>query len=263
MLDAWFTVPMEGYEASTYGDRIASVYDAWYEERLDPTSAVDFLAALASGGRALELGIGTGRVAIPLKLRGVEVHGIEASESMLQQLRAKPGGADIPVTVGDFTEIPVSGPFKLIYVPFTTFFALESQEHQLRCLRGVAEHLEPHGHFVMDAFVPDVTRFTDNQSTTTVETTLGHLLVDAVRHDPLTQIIEGHHVVVEDGSVTLYPLRVRYCWPSELDVMARMAGLALEQRFAWYDRSPFEANSKRHVSVYVNRGSSADQGSTP
>jgi SAM-dependent methyltransferase len=254
---------MEGYEASTYGDRIASVYDAWYEERLDPTSAVDFLAALASGGRALELGIGTGRVAIPLKQRGVEVHGIDASESMLDQLRAKSGGADIPVTVGDFTDVPVPGRFELIYVPFTTFFALESQEHQLRCMRQVAGHLEPNGRFVIDAFVPDLTRFTDNQSTMTVETSLGHLLVDAVRHDPLTQTIEGHHVAVENGSVKLYPLRVRYCWPSELDLMARLAGLALEQRFAWYDRSPFEATSKRHVSVYVSGGSSAETRSTP
>jgi len=252
---------MDGYEASTYGDRIASVYDAWYEERLDPTSAVDFLAALASGGRALELGIGTGRVAIPLKRRGVEVHGIDASESMLDQLRAKSGGADIPVTVGDFTEIPVPGQFKLIYVPFTTFFALESQEHQIRCMRRVAEHLVPDGRFVIDAFVPDVKRFTDNQSTTTVKTSLGHLLVDAVRHDPLAQTIEGHHVAVEEEGVKLYPLRVRYCWPSELDLMARLAGLALEERFAWYDRSPFEATSKRHVSVYVNEGSSADTGS--
>jgi len=254
---------MDGYEASTYGDRIASVYDAWYEERLDPTSAVNFLAALASGGRALELGIGTGRVAIPLKLRGVEVHGIDASDAMLDQLRRKSGGADIPVTVGDFTEVTVPGRFKLIYVPFTTFFALESQEHQVRCMRHVAEHLEPDGRFVIDAFVPDVTRFTDDQSTTTVQASLGHLLIDAVRHDPLTQTIEGHHVAIEEGDVKLYPLRVRYCWPSELDLMARLAGLRLEQRFAWYDRSPFEATSKRHVSVYVNRGSPGEGATTP
>lgn len=254
---------MEGYGASTYGDHIASVYDAWYEERLDPTSAVDFLATLAMGSRALELGIGTGRVAIPLRGRGIDVHGIEASGAMVEQLRAKPGGAEIPVTVGDFTEMQVSGRFQLVYVPFTTFFALESQELQLQCMRRVAEHLEPDGHFVIDAFVPDMTRFSDNQSITTVQADLGHLLVDAVRHDPLTQTIEGHHVAMSDDGIKLYPLRVRYCWPSELDLMARLAGLVLEHRFAWYDRSPFEAGSKRHVSVYGHGGHSPKEGTAP
>lgn len=260
-MEACFTVEVEGYEASTYGDRIAEVYDDWYEERLDPASTVDFPTSLAQGGRALELGIGTGRVAIPLAQRGVEVHGIDASEAMLARLRAKPGGADIPVTIGDFTDVPVSGQFQLIYVPFTTFFALPSQEHQLRCMRRVAELLEPDGRFVVDAFVPDLTRYSDNQSTTTVQAGVGHVLVDAVRHDPVTQTVEGHHVAIDEAGVKLFPLRVRYCWPTELDLMARLAGLILEERLAWYDRSPFDATSKRHVSVYAGQESSAPTGS--
>lgn len=241
---------MEGYQPSTYGDRMAEVYDSWYQQRLDPAAAVAFLAPLAGQGRALELGIGTGRVAIPLKEAGIDVHGVDASEAMVARLRAKPGGPEIPVTIGDFATLPVEGSFRLVYVPFTTFFALEDQDQQLRCMTRVAEHLEAEGRFVLDAFVPELSGFRANQATTTMETELGHLLIDAVRHDPLSQRVEGHHVVVTEAGIKLYPLRVRYCWPSELDLMARLAGLVLEDRFGWYDRSPFTAESRRHVSVY-------------
>jgi SAM-dependent methyltransferase len=241
---------MDGYGPSTYGDRIAEVYDSWYGPRMDPTDAVGFLASIAGGGRVLELGIGTGRVALPLAERGLDVSGIDASDRMVEKLRAKPGGDRIPVAMGDFAEVDAVGTFSLVYVAFTTFFALTSQESQLRCLERVRRVLEPEGHFVVEAFVPDVGRFSFGQSTMTLETGDAHVMLDAMRHDPVAQVVEGHHVVLTEGSTTLYPVRLRYCWPAELDVMARLSGLELEERFAWYDRSPFDARSTRHVSVY-------------
>src|SRR5579862_7622337 len=136
---------MDDYGISTYGDRIAGVYDSWYGERLDPASAVEMLAGLAGAGRALELGIGTGRVAVPLAARGVRVEGIDSSEEMVSRMRAKPGGGDIQVHMGDFTDVAVDGLFTLIYIPFTTFFALPSQAEQLRCMRNVRAHLDSGG----------------------------------------------------------------------------------------------------------------------
>lgn len=246
---------MQGYTPATYGDRIAEIYDSLYLERLDPAEAVTFLADIARGGRALELGIGTGRVAIPLSQAGVDVHGIEASEAMVAQLRAKPGGAEVAVTVADFTDITVEGSFGLIYVPFTTFFALQTQDQQVRCMRSVAEHLEDSGHFVLDAYVPvpALAKYTMNQATTTVETSLGHVMIDAMRHDPVSQLIEGNHIIIAEEGTKLYPRRVRYCWPSELDLMAQLAGLQLKARYDWYNLAPFTASSARHVSVYVKQ----------
>ena len=241
---------MEGYNRSTYGDRIAEVYDTWYSP-MDLAPVVELLARLAGNGRALELGIGTGRVAIPLTERGVTVSGIDASEAMVARLRAKPGGDAIPVTIGDLTDVDVPGTFSLIYIPFTTFFALESQDKQIRCLQNVVAHLDPGGRFVMDAFVPDLNRFGSTNSATTTQTVdLHHVVLDAMRHDPLQQVVEGHHVVLTEEGTKLYPVRIRYCWPSELDVMARLAGLALEDRFASYDGAPFDASSGSHVSIY-------------
>jgi SAM-dependent methyltransferase len=245
---------MEGYGPSTYGDRIAEVYDEWYGPSKDPADAVDFLTSLAHGGRALELGIGTGRIALPLAAHGVEVHGIDASRRMVDKLRAKPGGERIPVTIGDFADVGVDGPFSLVYVAFTTFFALSSQEDQVRCMRRVAAVLGSDGRFVLEAFVPDLSRYTHGQSTTTIETGLDSVLLDAVRHDPVAQTVAGHHVMLTHGATALYPVRLRYCWPAELDLMAQLAGLSLESRFAWYDRSPFDARATRHVSVYARPG---------
>ncbi len=241
---------MDGYGPSTYGDRIAEVYDDWYGPRMDPAAAVEFLATLAAGGRVLELGIGTGRIALPLAEQGIDVSGIDASQRMVEKLRAKPGGTAIPVALGDFAEVETEGTFSLVFVAFTTFFALTSQERQLRCLARVRDVLEPGGRFVVEVFVPDMARLAAGQSTVTVETGDEHVLLDAMRHDPVTQVIEGHHIVVTERSTSLFPVRLRYCWPAELDVMARLAGLELEERLAWYDRTPFDARSPRHVSVY-------------
>jgi SAM-dependent methyltransferase len=242
---------MEGYEASTYGDRIADIYDTWYGERLNPDNAVVLLANLAEGGRALELGIGTGRIAIPLSQAGVEVLGIDASEAMVAQLRGKPGGEAIEVILGDFVDVEVVGQFSLIYVPFTTFFALGTRDRQVRCLHNVANHLETDGHFVLDAFVPDFSRYDHDQWTATMPGGVDHVLIDSMRHDPINQTIEGHHILIEESGIRLFPLHLRYCWPSELDAMAETAGLQLVERYGDYDRQPFDSTSTRHVSVYA------------
>ncbi len=242
---------MEGYDASTYGDAIADVYDDWYQDLFDVDATVDLLASLADGGPVLELAIGTGRVALPLALRGVDVRGVDASERMVAKLRAKPGGDRIPVTFGDFADVAVEGPFRLIYLVFTTLFALPSQAEQIRCLRNIAARLSPGGVFVMDAFVPDLARFHNNQSVTTEQVGVGRVRLDASRHDPVGQRIDTAHVVMTSEGVRLFPVAIRYAWPAELDAMAMVAQLHLVHRWADYDRTPFTARSTRHVSVYA------------
>lgn len=241
---------MDNYGASTYGDRIASLYDGLYETTMDTAATVDLLAGVADGGRALELGIGTGRVALPLAARGVCVEGIDASPAMVEQLRLKPGGADIPVTVGDFADVGVDGRYRLIYVPFTTFFAVPSQAEQIRCLRNVASHLEPDGWFVLDAFVPDPARFHAGQAVSVPKVETDLVMLDVSRHDPVTQTIRSCHVILTEAGVRLSPVVVRYCWPAELDAMAMAAGLRLAERHADYHRRPFDATATRHVSLY-------------
>src|SRR5207237_5808246 len=162
---------MEGYDASTYGERIADVYDEWYAEAefLETDAVVAMLAELAGAGPALELAIGTGRVALPLAERGIEVHGIDASEAMVEKLRAKPGGVDIPTTVGDFADVGVEASYSLVYIVFNTFFALPTQQDQVRCFRNVAAHLTEDGVFALEAFVPDPTYYAHGQSLRTTE----------------------------------------------------------------------------------------------
>lgn len=247
------------YGPSTYGDHIAGVYDEWTAQ-MDPAEAVEFLAGYADvDGRALELGIGTGRVALPLAARGVAVEGIDASQAMVNRLRAKEGGGQIPVTLGDFADVAVHGTFSLVYIPFSTLFALPSQSEQLRCLVNVTSHLEPGGHFVMDAFVPDVTRFRRHQAVTFQGLVPGGVRLDAARHDPVTQRIESSHVVLGPEGTQVYPVQLRYAWPAELDAMALASGLEPVARYEDYLRRPFGASSGTHVSVY-RRPSSEDWG---
>ncbi len=245
---------MEGYDAATYGDRIAEVYDERHA-LLDPTEAVAALADLAAGGRVLELAIGTGRVALPLAARGVEVHGVDASEEMVARLRAKPGGERIPVTIGDLAEVPVEGSFGLVFVVFNTFFALTTQEAQCALFAKVAEHLAAGGRFVIEAFVPDLGRFDRNQRLAVLGVELDRVLLDASEHDPVTQTVQTQHVVLEAGGTRMFPVHLRYAWPSELDLMARLAGLRLEDRWGGWRREPFTAASTQHVSVYSSAAS--------
>lgn len=242
---------MDDYGASTYGDRVAEVYDELVAEMgLDTGGTVELLAELAGEGRALELAIGTGRIALPLRERGVEIHGIDASESMVAQLRAKPGGEDVPVTFGDFADVRVEGRFPLIFVVFNTLWALLTQEDQTRCVRNVAEHLTPDGMFVVEAFVPDPGRFDRGQRFSTRSVASRRVLLEAATHDPASQRVSAQQVVLEDGGgVRMYPVEIRYLWPSELDLMARLAGLRLRDRWGGWHREPFTGEG-RHVSVY-------------
>jgi len=243
---------MDDYTDSTYGDRIAETYDEHVERigRGDPSSAVAFLAELAGPEPLLELGIGTGRIALPLKDAGVEVHGIDSSEAMVARLRSKPGGPEIPVTMGPFHDFELDTRFRVIAVPFNTFFGLLSQEDQISCFRAVSRHLAPAGVFVVEAFVPDLTRFTRDQSVTTTFEDVETVLLDVSRHDPVAQRVSSHHVILQDGSVRLFPVRIRYAWPSELDLMARLAGLRLRERWESWDRAPFTSASEGHISVW-------------
>lgn len=241
---------MTEYGTSTYGDRIADIYDELYAGLADVGPVVATLADLAHGGRALELGIGTGRVALPLTARGVEVHGIDASEAMVARLRAKKGGESIPVTKGDFADVAVDGTFSLIFVVFNTFFALPSQEEQVRCFRNVAGHLAEDGVFVIEAFVPDLARFVRGQNTQTSGVETDRVKIDVARHDPLHQQIASQHIFITDSGIQMYPVQLRYAWPSELDLMAQLAGLRLRSRWEDWRRAPLTASSANHVSVY-------------
>jgi SAM-dependent methyltransferase len=239
---------MDEYREETYGQRIAEVYDQWYAGYDE--AAVALLAELARGGLALELGIGTGRVALPLRQAGVAVHGLDASEAMVARLRAKPGGADVPVTLGNFAHVAVQERFALIYVMFNTLFALLTQAEQVRCFRNVAEHLLPDGVFVVEAFVPDLSRFTGNQAIRTVRMDQNSVHVDASVHDPVNQLVSSQHIALSEQGVRLYPVTLRYAWPSELDLMAQLAGLRLRARWGNWQQDAFSAASGKHISVY-------------
>jgi SAM-dependent methyltransferase len=246
---------MDRYEASTYGDRIAPIYDEMIEGKFDTDGAVSFLAELAGTGPVLELGVGTGRVAIPLAERGLEVHGIDTSEAMVERLRAKPGGDRIAVTVKDFAGVDVEGSFSVVFVVFNTIFALLTQDEQVRCFRGVADHLTPDGVFVIEAFVPDLARFGRYQQRVDAgDLSIDEVRLEVARHDPMNQRIDGQHVVISEEGIRFYPVRLRYAWPSELDLMARLAGLRLRERWGSWRRDPFADSSERHISVYGRRG---------
>lgn len=243
---------MNSYSHETYGERVAGVYDEWYSD-YDP-GAVDLLAELAGDGKALELGVGTGRIALPLSARGIEVHGIDAAPSMISRLRSKPGAELLTITQGDFAEVAVQHEFALIYIVFNTFFALSSQEAQVQCFRNVAAHLSDDGCFVVEAFVPDLTRFQGGQVNWATKVTTDVVELDVGQHDPVTQSVVSQKVVITDGSVRLYPVQIRYVWPAEFDLMAQLAGLRLRERWSNWKREPFTAESTKHISVYECAG---------
>jgi len=235
------------------GDRWAGAYaDLTFGP--DPAPAVEFLAALADGaGRVLELGIGGGRVALPLIGRGIAVEGIEASPAVLARLRATPGAESIPVTVGDMADGPADGPFSLVYLVWSGLFHLPSQARQVDCFRNAARVLAPGGAFVIECFVPGPALFDRGVEVNTV--TEDSASVTLTRHDPVAQRIFTQRVRFGEGrKVRMFPVAMRYCWPSELDLMAELAGLRLRERYADWSRAPFGPDSRRHVSVYERPG---------
>lgn len=243
---------MEGYDATTYGRIWSPYYDEIYAD-VDE-AMIDLLARHAGDPpRALELAIGTGRIALPLRDKGVEVTGIDASEEMVSRMRSKPGGEAIKVSMGDFGDVDVDDEFPLIYLVFNTIFGLLTQDRQVECFQNVAQHLEPGGRFVIDCFVPDVTRFDQYNTRMGVSNikSVDEHMYEMTVYDPVTQQLSTHVVRRNaDGTTVVLPVAVRFAWPSELDLMARLAGLELEDRFGWYDLRPFTEQSKSHMSIY-------------
>nr|WP_083472790.1 class I SAM-dependent methyltransferase [Kibdelosporangium phytohabitans] len=209
---------------------------------------VEFLKGLAGDGSALELGIGTGRIALPLSQAGVAVHGIELSPQMLRRLAAKPGAERIGVTTGDFATAKAPGPFRLAYLVFNTIMNLTTQDEQVACFANVAEHLEPGGFFVIEVGIPDLRRLPPGQNYYPFAVGQDKLGFD--EYDVANQGQISHHYKIVDGSVRIVSIPFRYVWPAELDLMARLAGMRLHERVNDWDRSPFTSDSRGHVSVW-------------
>jgi SAM-dependent methyltransferase len=235
-----------------FGEKTAERYDeseGWMFDPavVDPT--VDFLAELAGDGPALELGIGTGRIALPLSRRGVRVHGIDLSEEMVAKLRAKPGADRIETTIGDFATTTVEGRFSLAYLVFNTIMNLTTQAEQVACFENVASHLEPGGCFVIEVGVPDLQRLPFGETFRPFHVGGNHVGID--EYDVVDQGLISHHFQRQgDGSFTRSSGPFRYVWPAELDLMARIAGMTLRERWADWNREPFTSTSTKHVSVW-------------
>jgi SAM-dependent methyltransferase len=230
---------------------IAQHYDADSPDRFDPdvvAATVDFLFELAGNGAALELGIGTGRIALPLAARGVPVHGIDLSPDMVAQLKAKPGADAIAVTIGDFATTAVAGSFRLAYLIYNTIGNLTSQDDQVECFLNVGRHLEPGGCFVVEVGVPPLRRLPPGETALAFHVTPDRLGFDTI--DVARQMGVSHHYWVGDGRAGTFTMPYRYVWPAELDLMARLAGLRLRERWSGWKREPFTSDSVMHVSVW-------------
>jgi SAM-dependent methyltransferase len=239
-----------------FDERVAARYDesGEVEGMFDPAvvdPVVDLLVELAGTGRALELGIGTGRIALPLAQRGVPVHGIELSKAMVSRLRAKPGGEDIGVTIGDFATTTVEGTFSVAYLVFNTISNLTTQAAQVACFRNVAAHLEPGGCFVIEVGVPDLQRLPPGETLLPLYVSESRWGLD--EYDVARQGLTSHHFEIVDGRVERSSIPFRYPWPSELDLMAQLAGMTLRERWSGWKREPFTSDSRKHVSVWERK----------
>jgi SAM-dependent methyltransferase len=242
---------MKNYDPRmSFDEESAETYDE-DDARSDTLATVAFLEQLAAGGPALELAIGTGRVALPLAARGIRVDGIDFSPAMIDKLRAKPGGDQIAVTMGDFADVAVPGAYRLIYVVFNTLFNLLTQDEQVRCFENVATHLTEDGIFLVEAFTPTfLMRLRNDQYVDAEAISISEVRLDVGRHDPVKQLLEESHVALSREGVRVYPIVTRYAWPAELDLMARIAGLRLQERWGGWNREPFTGASSMHVSIY-------------
>ena len=242
-------------EDGYFDEPVAATYDETSDAMFDPAvvgPAVAFLAELAGNGPALELGIGTGRIALPLAARGVEVHGIDLSRAMIARLRAKPGGDAIAVTVGDFATAQAGSTFRLAYVVWNTIMNLTTQAAQVACFRNVANHLEPGGRFVVEVGVPDLRRLPPGERFVVFDGSATHWGID--EYDVANQGLISHHFQITAAGVEQSSGPFRYVWPAELDLMAQLAGMELRERWAGWAREPFTSESRGHVSVWEMPG---------
>ena len=243
-------------DPTSYGRRIADIYDALYEQTLPTEPAVTRMVELAEGGAVLELGVGTGRLALPLAARGIEVHGVDSSPDMVEQLHAKPGGRDIPVVIGDFATVRIERRFRLVVLAFNTIVSAPTQQAQLEVFRTAAAHLQLGGAFVLDMWVPDPAAFRRGQGAASasgvrvVSLSEDVVLLEAAEIHPADQTMRTTKVLLTDAGPRLLPANHRYVWPAELDLMAQLAGLELAERTADWQGSPFTDDSTTHVSVY-------------
>jgi SAM-dependent methyltransferase len=234
-----------------FDERVAASYDESSAEEFGPSAVdlvVDFLVENAGNGRALELGIGTGRIALPLAQRGVPVHGIELSNAMAARLRAKPGGKDLGVTIGDFATTTVDGSFSLAYLVYNTIMNLTTQAAQVACFRNVAAHLEPGGRFVIEVMVPELRRLPPGEIFHVFNGREDGWGID--EYDIADQGLVSHHLEVVDGNLERSSVPFRYVWPAELDLMAQLAGMTPRERWSGWKREPFTSDSRQHVSVW-------------
>ncbi len=240
-----------GVAQNHFDEAVAARYDLTEADMFAPAvlaPAVDFLTKQAGGGPVLELGIGTGRVALPLSQRGIQVHGIDLSPAMVDRLRAKPGSDAIEVTLGDISTTRVGRAFRLAYLVFNTIMNLTSQDEQVACFRNVADHLEPGGRFVIEVGVPQLQRLPPGETVRAFEVTASHLGFD--EYDVSRQRLVSHHYLLHDQGADLRSFPFRYVWPAELDLMARLAGMSLRERWGGWRREPFTSDSTGHVSVW-------------
>jgi len=234
-----------------FGERVAERYDESSADMFDPAvvdPAVDFLAELAGDGAALELGIGTGRIALPLSQRGVRVYGIDLSEAMVAKLREKPGAEGIEVTIGDFATTRVDGTFSLAYLVFNTISNLTTQDAQVACFQNVAAHLQPGGCFVIEVNMPGLRTLPPGKTSQVFDLSEDHIGID--EYDPANQGLTSHHFWPVAGKWEQRSIPFRYTWPAELDLMARLAGMTLRERWGSWQREPFTSESTKHVSVW-------------
>ena len=249
---------MDGFDATTYGERFADVYDEWYGEMSDVAATVEAVGALAAGGPVLELGVGTGRLAVPLAERGLEVHGIDASPAMLERLAAKAAGAGVTVHAsrGDFADVgaEVAGGFAVVLVAFNTLFNLPDADAQGRCFAAVARRLRPDGHLVVEAFVPEPEAAAPGGAVTPTAIETDRVVLQVTRSDPGAQTVVGSVVSITEAGIRLRPWRIRWATPNELDAMAAGAGLERVERWGDWDRRPFDDDSAKHVTLYRPTG---------
>ena len=238
-------------EPHPFGEWVSQRYQSLWPELFDPSvvePAVDFLTELVGDGRALELGVGTGRIALPLSRRGVQVHGIELSEAMVAQLRQQAGGADIGVTLGNFTNAKAGGSFALGYLVRNTITNLTTQDEQIETFRNVASQLQPNGYFVIENYIPELRRLPPGETVRLFTATPTH--VGFEEYDVAAQIAVSHHHWVVEGEFRTFSSAHRYVWPAELDLMARLAGMTLRERWSDWNREAFTSESRSHVSVW-------------